>query len=93
MIDGKALSVNKVISSTYLTNLLKFCSCVKDKFVKEKENSIIIVTNYTYLMHLTQTRTIVFLRLMVAEAVEVTVFLRRFISLIYLRSAGLHAQR
>jgi hypothetical protein len=78
--------------STVIGVLLKFFIQKTVQDVKLGKFLPTIVFNYTYRMDSSRTRTTVFMFLMMIWAVEVSGFLRRFISLIYLRSAGLHMQ-
>jgi hypothetical protein len=73
--------------------LLKVYGYWEAELVKQQKIITTIVINYTNQMNSILTRTTVLMSLITFRAMEVSVFLRRFISLIYLRSAGLQLQR
>jgi hypothetical protein len=73
--------------------LLKIYGYWEAELVKQQKIITTIVINYTNQMNSILTRTTVLMSLITFRAMEVSVFLRRFISLIYLRSAGLQLQR
>jgi hypothetical protein len=73
--------------------LLKVYGYWEAELVKQQKIITTIVINYTNQMNSILTRTTVLMSLITFRAMEVSVFLRRFISLIYLRSAGLLVQR
>ena len=73
--------------------LLKIYGYWEAELVKQQKIITTIVINYTNQMNSILTRTTVLTSLIAFRAMEVSVFLRRFISLIYLRSAGLQLQR
>jgi hypothetical protein len=73
--------------------LLKIYGYWEAELVKQQKIITTIVINYTNQMNSILTRTTVLMSLIMFRAMEVSVFLRRFISLIYLRSAGLQLQR
>ena len=73
--------------------LLKIYGYWEAELVKQQKIITTIVINYTNQMNSILTRTTVLMSLITFRAMEVSVFLRRFISLISLRSAGLQLQR